>query len=130
MDDRRNETHLVTVRDDSAFGKWLTKKTREKYTKPMTELSVLDFLELANDPDFTEAVSALIQNIREPNMNDRPSIDERLAAIAESLELLVHQSQEIRRRQDELDKREHQSRMALLTGIRGYLEALGENGKE
>ena len=70
-------------------------------------------------------------------MNDRPNIDERLQAIAESLELLVHESQEMRRRQEEirqrqeeLDRREHQGRMALLTGIRAYLEALGENGNE
>ena len=70
-------------------------------------------------------------------MNDRPNIDERLQAIVENLELLVHESLQMReemretqRRQVELDARERKGRVALLTGIRAYLEALGENGKE
>ena len=53
-------------------------------------------------------------------MNDepkRPTIDERLEAIIQTLELA-----EIERKQ--MDARERRGRLALLAGIEGYLKAL------
>lgn len=64
----------------------------------------------------------------------KPGIDERLAALAESVELLsvnVHalqdQSRKFEEQQERLDQRERVAREALLTGIAAYLRALGES---
>ena len=66
-----------------------------------------------------------------------PSFDERLQAIAESLELMLgeqreqqHRQEELRRRQDELDRRERQGRRALMVAMQAYLEALNGDGEE
>ena len=67
-----------------------------------------------------------------------PSIDERLQAIAESLELMVHESQQMRedmremqRKHDELDRRERQGRRAVViamqAAMQAYLQSLGDN---
>ena len=67
----------------------------------------------------------------------KPTIDERLEALAQSLELLtadVHQMQEENRKRDErmaeLDARERRAREALLSGIAAYLRALGEGDEQ
>lgn len=61
------------------------------------------------------------------------TIDERLAALAQSVELLsvnVHTMQdnmrEMRERQARLDARERQARQAILSGIAAYFKALEE----
>ena len=59
-----------------------------------------------------------------------PSFDERLQAIAESLELMLRDQQEQRRKQEELDQRERQHRRALMIAMQAYLEALNGDGEE
>ena len=59
--------------------------------------------------------------MEEPN----PTIDERLAALAQSLELLTHDIHEMQESQKRLDARERLARGALLAGIVAYLQALG-----
>ena len=69
-----------------------------------------------------------------PDQPNKPTIDERLQALAESLELLtrdIHEMQAAMRQHDErmrqLDARERRAREALLTGIAAYLRALNED---
>ena len=65
-----------------------------------------------------------------------PTIDERLAALAQSLELLsvnVHalqdQSSRFEKRAEQLDARERRARRALAMGIAAYLQELsGDSG--
>jgi hypothetical protein len=62
--------------------------------------------------------------------DQKPTIDERLTALTQSLELLTHDIHEMQESQVRLDARERLARGALLAGIVAYLEALGgENGK-
>jgi hypothetical protein len=61
-----------------------------------------------------------------------PTIDERLKAIAESVELLTRDVHEMQKATKHLDARERQARQALLTamtaGVSAYFEALQKNG--
>ena len=52
-----------------------------------------------------------------PEEPRKPTIDERLEAIVQSLELLAHEQEALRRR-------EEKAREALLAGISAYLRAL------
>ena len=68
-------------------------------------------------------------------MNDRLNIDQRLEAIAQSLELLTQDIHEMQRKHDELDRRERQGRRAVViamqAAMQAYLEALGDgNGAQ
>lgn len=60
-----------------------------------------------------------------------PSIDERLQAIAQSLELLTQDIHEMQRKHDELDRRERQGRRAVViamqAAMQAYLGALGDD---
>jgi hypothetical protein len=69
--------------------------------------------------------------------NHKPTIDERIEALTQSLELAVHEGERQReeiarldaRMREEiarLDARERRARQALLTGIAAYLRALNE----
>lgn len=55
-----------------------------------------------------------------------PSIDERLEAITQHLELVSHEMEQMHIKQVELDQRERKAREALLRGVAAYLEALGD----
>jgi len=59
----------------------------------------------------------------------KPTLDERLQAVIESLELQAHESEAMRARMDRLDARERRARQALLSGIAAYLQALQEDGE-
>jgi hypothetical protein len=54
----------------------------------------------------------------------KPTIDERLEAIAQSVELLTRDVREMQQRMDAADLRERKARRAFLIGIQAYLEAL------
>ena len=60
-----------------------------------------------------------------------PSIDERLQAIAQNLELLTQDIHEMQRKHDELDRRERQGRRAVViamqAAMQAYLQSLGDN---
>jgi uncharacterized protein YllA (UPF0747 family) len=58
------------------------------------------------------------------------TIDERLTALAQSLELLTHDIHEMQESQKRLDARESQARGALLAGVAAYLQALGDKNGE
>jgi hypothetical protein len=62
----------------------------------------------------------------------KPSLDERLKAIAHKLELLkadlAQWQEEQKRLEKRLDRRERKAREALRSGIAAYLRALGEEG--
>lgn len=70
--------------------------------------------------------------------NDKPNMDERLAALRESVELLTldiremqEQSKRDHERMLEMDRRERRGRLAILRGIAEYMRALnGEDGTE
>jgi hypothetical protein len=56
----------------------------------------------------------------------KPTIDERLEAIARNLELAEAEQRQMRAEQKRLDRRERQAREALLSGIAAYLRALAD----
>jgi hypothetical protein len=60
-------------------------------------------------------------------MDEKPTLDERLTALRESVELLTHDIHEMQATMARLDSRERRARQALLTGIAAYLRALNEN---
>ena len=57
----------------------------------------------------------------------RPTIDERLEALTQSLELQALENERHRAEMERLDARERRARTALLTGIAAYLRALGDD---
>jgi hypothetical protein len=59
----------------------------------------------------------------------KPTLDERLHAVIESLESQAHESEAMRARMDRLDARERRARQPLLSGIAAYLQALQEDGE-
>ena len=61
--------------------------------------------------------------------DDKPTLDERLQAVIESLELQAREMEAMRARMDRLDARERRARQALLSGIAAYLQALQEDGE-
>jgi hypothetical protein len=61
---------------------------------------------------------------------NKPTIDERLEAVTQSLELAIRETQDMKAEIRRLDMRERRAREALLTGIAAYLRALNEdNGR-
>jgi len=61
-------------------------------------------------------------------MEDRkPTIDERLEAVAQNLELMSHDLEAWKEEQKRLDARERRARNALLAGIAAYMQALNED---
>ena len=64
----------------------------------------------------------------------KPTIDERLEALAQSLELMRMDTEAFQAEVRRLDARERRARNALLSGITAYLQALKEdengNGSE
>lgn len=54
----------------------------------------------------------------------KPGLDERLEAVVESLELMRLEMEQYRASQILQDGRERRARLAILAGIRAYLEAL------
>jgi prefoldin subunit 5 len=60
-------------------------------------------------------------------MNDKPTVDERLEALAQSLELLTHDIHEMQATMVRLDSAERRARRALLNGIEAYLRALDDS---
>ena len=64
------------------------------------------------------------------NGEQKPAIDERLKALAESLELLTHDVHEMQAAMARLDRRERQARTALMTGIAAYIQALQDDEEE
>ena len=61
-----------------------------------------------------------------PDEQRNPTIDERLEALVQSLELAQIEQERLRAEQERLDRRERNARAALLAGIAAYLEALNE----
>jgi FtsZ-binding cell division protein ZapB len=61
-------------------------------------------------------------------MDEKPSLDERLKAAIQSLELLSHEMEEMKVKTARLDAAERHHRAAILTGVAAYLRALNENG--
>jgi hypothetical protein len=62
---------------------------------------------------------------------NKPTIDERLEAVTQSLELAIRETQDMKAEIRRLDMRERRAREALLTGIAAYLRALNEdNGRQ
>jgi hypothetical protein len=61
----------------------------------------------------------------------KPTIDERLEALTQSLELMHHENERQRAEMRRLDRRERNAREALLAGISAYLQALkaDDNGQ-
>jgi hypothetical protein len=57
----------------------------------------------------------------------KPTIDERLEALTQSLELQALENERHRAEMERLDARERRARTALLTGIAAYLRALGDD---
>jgi hypothetical protein len=60
----------------------------------------------------------------------KPTIDERLEALVQSLELMQIETEEHKQQIKALDARERQAREALLSGIAAYLRALGQGNGE
>jgi hypothetical protein len=60
----------------------------------------------------------------------KPTLDERLGALTQSLELLTRDVEAMRERMEAADRRERKARQAILTGIAAYLRALDANGDE
>ena len=58
---------------------------------------------------------------------NKPTIDERLEAVAQSLELAIRETQDMKAEMRRLDMRERRAREALLAGIAAYLRALNED---
>ena len=58
------------------------------------------------------------------------TIDERLEALTQSVELLASMHKDNETRMAAAEERERRGRMAILGGIRAYLEALTEDGGE
>jgi len=65
-----------------------------------------------------------------PDEQRKPTIDERLEVLVQSLELAQHEQERLRAEQERLDRRERRARAALLTGIAAYLEALNEGNDQ
>ena len=62
------------------------------------------------------------------NGKKKPTIDERLEALTQSLELLSVNMHAMQEKQAEQDERERRGRAALLAGIAAYLQALQDGG--
>jgi hypothetical protein len=60
------------------------------------------------------------------NGNGKPTIDQRLEALAQSVELLTRDIHEMQTEFSRLDARERKARLSLLAGIQAYLKAMNE----
>jgi DNA-binding SARP family transcriptional activator len=56
----------------------------------------------------------------------KTSLDERLEALTQTLELAVRESEEMRARMEKLDERERTGRQAILRAMEAYLRTLNE----
>jgi len=65
-----------------------------------------------------------------PNDKPKKTIDERLEAIAQSVELIAHMQAQGEREIQRLAHRERTAREALLSGIAAYLRALQQEPEE
>jgi hypothetical protein len=62
--------------------------------------------------------------------NRKPTIDERLEALTQTLELMSHDTEAWRAEQKRLDARERRARRAIMQGIVAYLKALDEESHD
>lgn len=56
----------------------------------------------------------------------KPTIDERLEALRQTVELMSHDTEAWAAQQKRLDERERRARRAMMEGIRAYLKVLNE----